>query len=1612
MKAFKLFAAVAAVLTVSCAKELTPVEKETQGVTMIQASLSADAEESSKTSLDANGVSIVWYESDDITVASPSTGNQKFIVSELSENGHQATFQGLTSKEGPWYAVFPYNDGISYAAEGPKGVKIPRGQAAVEGTFGPKANAAVAFTPNIQDNITFVNLSSFISFTVNESGIKRITLTSENTLSGTANVNWNGGDPSLTFTETEKSVVLAGDFVSGKKYYVCVAPGTLKNPSFKFEKQGYYAVLNSTGTKELERNGNYYLGAFSVPAAKWVEAKGISTPDDLQEFAFLVNAGSSYAKFQGEDGSVKLLNNIDMAGKSWTPIGTLTTTTSLAYNTSAVPSTNCVDIVFDGDGYTISNLTMSVDIQSTQVCGLFGATKGGEIKNLNLDKAKLTFTGSGIHASNAAIGALVGYAYGTKLTNIYVNSSVSGAATSSKDRSVGIGGICGMLNGTNVTVKDCIFDGSLTPDIGSKYTSTSTAVAAGIVAIVPSPATAIVVDHCTNNAKINSKTHRTAGIVGNAFCQVLNCTNNGDITSNFSTKKASSTTVTGVRTGGIIGICTTQGKNTYCVENCTNNGNISTGEADSGIGGIAGLTRSFTITGCTNKGNVYGPAPGRGLLVGIVSTANSGYKTTFSDCSVKGETGTGEGAADVVEANADNYLSISASFLSGADQSTFTKDNIKYIGSAPLTGPGISTAADLQAFADAVNSGSSVAKWQDGDFIVNILNDIDCSSLNGWNPIGNPEHPYTGHFCGNGFTISNLTMVFTNSDEQTAYGLFGNVESGAIIESFQLGLSCSATMKPTAPVYFGAVVGRATDAVVRGITNYAPVTLKESTITATSTLSAIGGIAGAITTSSSSVIISNLVNHGEVNVTENANTGSGSTSVYVGGIVGRAMASKEAVRLYFRTCVNNGNVNATCCRVGGIGCAPAKYTTIESCINYGNVFNKHNISGAGRPAGILCTLDDGGKLIKCINYGDVISASSDRVGGLCCNTSSSTGTKIQDCDNYGRVITDSDYRGTLFGYCHGATPISSCVAQGDVGTYNNGNYQMVGVNSENYFSYSGKYTSAATYATTENIVWDRQHTPASDTFGPDKTSISFTALAESASNVKMSSKTEDWTVAADQTWIHITDEEGAAVTSGTASSYVVALKIKADVNTGAARSGKVTFTSASATASITVSQAASATSFPSDWMFSNDSFSANWVDNGIIPATNGNAGYIKVFRGSASSPDFVRTVSDNRPVISNIIKGDYILYSVPVANLPANSYISFATQFIPTKSSNAHKYFICEILDGDTWKANDAQLRTATEDSNIKYSFKLYYGNGQYGFVYDIFKLSNAITDGEVKIRLRAVGDYTAGGKIESINNTNAEIAFGKAEHNGGHVNNLGTGAPTTVKKVLMLGNSFTYYFVPPIKLMELAFSQGKQLNVNAHLKGSQTFELHCGLEQSTEAINAGGYDYAFLQDQSQNPSNYGMDPVTNADVRTWANTITNKVRAKSPDCKAILEATWAFPKNNYGGYGSYAAFDNYMMTGCKDIATYCSTWISPIGAAFAKVRSQYPAYTILHTDSKHQSNIGAYVKSCVNYLVLFGEKFNDNASDCGLDPTMAANIRKICEDVVIGHESEYYIVR
>ena len=173
----------------------------------------------------------------------------------------------------------------------------------------------------------------------------------------------------------------------------------------------------------------------------------ISSLEDLIVFQKSVNeVGNTYA---GK--TVKLTADINLSGVTWNPIG----------QTGATR----FEGIFDGQGYTISNMTVNNSSESENVSsGFFGWIEdhGQGIKVQNVKFSNASVTGSHY------VGVVAGYLYGTINNCTVENSTVTGTNMNEEANGDKVGGIVGYVGEDafvdNNTVENCSIRGNR--DIG------------------------------------------------------------------------------------------------------------------------------------------------------------------------------------------------------------------------------------------------------------------------------------------------------------------------------------------------------------------------------------------------------------------------------------------------------------------------------------------------------------------------------------------------------------------------------------------------------------------------------------------------------------------------------------------------------------------------------------------------------------------------------------------------------------------------------------------------------------------------------------------------------------------------------------------------------------------------------------------------------------------------------------------------------------------------------------------------------------------------------------------------------------------------------------------
>jgi len=242
--------------------------------------------------------------------------------------------------------------------------------------------------------------------------------------------------------------------------------------------------------------------------------------------------------------------------------------------------------VFDGNGYTISNLTIDTGGAGNDYLGLFGRASGGEIKNLGLENVSITGGDTSLY-----VGGLVGYNDGSGVSNCHSTGTVSGG-----DNSGYLGGLLG-INGGDIS--NCYSTGTVTGG------STSTFLG-GLVGWNRG-ADHIFNCHSTSNVNGGDNSYYLGGLAG---------VNSGYISYCYSTGAV-------MGEGGVWYLGGLAGYNGGYIIDCYSTSTIVGGFDSIYLGGLAGVNWDGNISDCYSTGAVRGGRTST-FLGGLAGANDSG----------------------------------------------------------------------------------------------------------------------------------------------------------------------------------------------------------------------------------------------------------------------------------------------------------------------------------------------------------------------------------------------------------------------------------------------------------------------------------------------------------------------------------------------------------------------------------------------------------------------------------------------------------------------------------------------------------------------------------------------------------------------------------------------------------------------------------------------------------------------------------------------------------------------------------------------------------------------------------------------------------------------------
>jgi hypothetical protein len=225
---------------------------------------------------------------------------------------------------------------------------------------------------------------------------------------------------------------------------------------------------------------------------------------------------------------------------------------------------------------------------------------------------------------------------------------------------------------------------------------------------------------------------------------------------------------------------------------------------------------------------------------------------------------------------------------------------------------------------------------------------------------------------------------------------------------------------------------------------------------------------------------------------------------------------------------------------------------------------------------------------------------------------------------------------------------------------------------------------------------------------------------------------------------------------------------------------------------------------------------------------------------------------------------------------------------------------------------------------------------------------------------------------------------------------------------VLFIGNSFTFMNEMPLMFKEIAKSKGKTVHVERVTEGGKSMDWHSKQEKTYTTIRSRKWDYVILQELSNTPAQ--PDTKTETISLPFFRQLSDSIRKNAECTKIMLYMTWGYKNGN----SQWAEINTYEAMQARITSTYLrfsdllSAQISPVGAVWSQVRSNYPALELYDPDSFHPSPLGSYLSAATFYASIFGDSPYGSKYYAGLDPYTVEMIQLSASQTVLNNLNQW----
>ena len=580
----------------------------------------------------ADDFSLSWVAGDQVSVFGEDLKNNLFTADaageEVALNGGEVTVDPAAT----YYAIYPYSEKNSIVAGGVITTEIPTVQTPKQGDI--PVNFAVA--RNDGQTFTFYNVCGLVGFEITEDNIVSVTVKAngaEEYLTGKINVTPSTA-PSYEVVEGVSEVTLVTDGVFEKGYhYVAVLPQAFENGITVLMAKEDGTVAVKTTTKSFTLNRSHRIDTRQIDADQsWTKLTSISNAAELQAF---LAAADNYAAAD----VVTLAADIDLKGYDIVPAVSFAGTFDGAGK--SIKNWNTTTALFNEVSGTVKDLTIAescnLEVQQQGNAAFIALANAGTISGCTNKGAVISVNSTYTSAAARMIGTIAAVSTGTVSDCVNDGTITLTPSSVNKAASQFVGGVVGQFSSSAdvAGVDGCVNNAAVSVQVKNQHSGKL--FVGGVCGGTPAGKLSTFGDYgiikdCTNNGEVSVSANASSsqenylnlgGVIGYAEADLNNCDNNAAVSATYPVEQGANTYAKRPSGGGVAGTavanitdCDNTENGDVKVQGYFTGASLDTETKEIGVGteksyltfggitGSAGKNNTFTVSNCTNAGDI------------------------------------------------------------------------------------------------------------------------------------------------------------------------------------------------------------------------------------------------------------------------------------------------------------------------------------------------------------------------------------------------------------------------------------------------------------------------------------------------------------------------------------------------------------------------------------------------------------------------------------------------------------------------------------------------------------------------------------------------------------------------------------------------------------------------------------------------------------------------------------------------------------------------------------------------------------------------------------------------------------------------------------------------